>query len=312
MKKSMFSNFPLLTSGIKGWKLAKFAFSDEKKKYRIKQQYKSFFLAMFNPFFAKKWFNKINSSEFSEILFFRPRLFLKPFKAYMSITWTKEQKMKVIIDTYTFLLSKKGKRNLISQEIVISKFLLKDGTEARVIIGYDDRYRKEGEIVMSLFCGELHGVISSIAFSFEEQSPDHWVCWIGCLQGRPQTEGTYVTKKAQKLMYGIRPKALLFELLQKLINDLDIKEIYGIGDGIQAQKRKHFIHLPRLHTIAFSYDGFWNELGGDYQEDGWYRLPVKTVRKDINNIKSHKRAYYKKRYELVNLILLDIEEFLSR
>ncbi|PIF47422.1 hypothetical protein CLU96_4476 [Chryseobacterium sp. 52] len=302
---------PWLFSGITAWKLAKLAFFDEKKNYRIKQQYKSFFLAMINPFFAEKWFEKINSPEFSPILFLEPRLFLKPFKAYMSIKWSRDQKMKVITDTYQFLISKKISREFISKEMGISQFILKDETEMKIVIGYNDRFRKEGEIIISLVSDQLHGVISSIAFSFEEQLPDYWICRIGCLQGRPRVCGDYVIRNAQKLMHGMRPKALLFEVLQKLAGDLNIKEIYGAGNTVQAQKRKHFIHIPWVHTIAFSYDDFWNEIGGSLQRDGWYKLPLKTVHKEIDRIKSHKRAYYRKRYELLNLVFIDVETFLQ-
>lgn len=324
--KIMFKN-STLTISINYWLIAKTAYSNEIKKYRIKQQFKAFFLALLHPDFAKSWLKDLKSKDMQEIILKRPRLFVKPLRPYLSIEWSYKQRKKVILDTYRFFKSNKILMEFIQKDLILSEFLLKNGEKGMIVLRYDDRFRKEGELVISLIIDSLNGVVSSIAFSFEDIGNDFWICRIGCLQGSPQINGSYITKEVQKLLYGLRPNSLIFQGLQKFVEELGIKKIYGVSDQVQAQKKKHFIHIPWVHTINFSYNNLWEEIGGEYQvsepkydlilflinhkkyeNKGWYKLPLKTIRKQKEEIKSHKRAYYKKRYELLDFIFIDIKK----
>ncbi|MEJ5050251.1 DUF535 family protein [Chryseobacterium culicis] len=288
--------------GVKAWNYAKIAFSTEKPQYLRKQQYKSFILSLWEYGDSGYWFTILESDRYREILSYRPRLFLKPFKAYLSTRYDIRRKIKIICDTYDFIYDHNLKKIIHKDDWVICEFPLKNNLPGRLEIGYNDRYRKEGELVFSLVIDHLHGKIASVSFSLERNKKDEWVCKIGCLQGRPAIDGTYVTKEAQKLMYGIRPKSFLIEILQEFCKEFDVKLIMGIGGKYQVQNKKHFIHLPFIHTICFSYDNFWKEIGGRNTGIGWYILPLETSRKNMDDIKSEKRASYKKRYALMDFV----------
>lgn len=301
----------MLKSSIKAWNYAQIAFSTEKPKYKRKQQYKSFALSLLNHKTCTHWFETLEENRYKEILSHRPRLFLKPFKTYLSTQYSFKKKIKIICDTYDFIYANNIKKIICSESNTICEFTLKNNQPGKLKIGYDDRYRKEGELVLSLVIDHLHGNIASVAFSFEKNENNEWICKIGCLQGRPISHGVYVTKEAQKLMNGIRPKAFLIETLQEFCKVFDIKEIHAISGKHQAQNRKHFIHIPFLHTIRFSYDDFWTEIGGEDLGENWYLLPLKTNRKNISEIKSEKRSSYKKRYELIDSVKTNLSDYLK-
>ncbi|MDR2236310.1 MAG: VirK/YbjX family protein [Chryseobacterium sp.] len=287
---------------IKAWGYAKTAFSDERHQYMRKQQYKSFVLSCLHYRSSRDWFKILETDRYREILTQRPRLFLKPFKVYLSTRYSMRERIKVICDTYDCIYAKNMEKVIRGEGHTIDEFTLKNKMPGKLVIGYNDRYRKEGELVLSLVIDHLQGNIASVSFSFEKMLNNEWLCRIGCLQGRPSVEGVYVTKEAQKLMNGIRPKVFLIEILQEFCKILDIKNINAIGSRYQAQNKKHFIHIPFLHAIRFSYDDFWKEIGGEDIGENWYALPLETVRKNISDIKSEKRAYYKKRYELMDAV----------
>ncbi len=300
---------------IKGWQLAANAFSGERKRYRRKQQYKIFLYTLMSPSFAKEWFDTLYSPEYDQIVKHRPRLYVKPFRVYMSTGWDKHHKMKTILDTYHFINSA---GNAFTQVITgkdnlpVACFKLKDGSEASVMLGYDERYRKEGELVLFFVCKQLGGIVAAASFSFERSDSNNWVCRIGCIQGNKTSDENNIAKTAQNLMYGLRPKSFMVFLVQEFARQLGIDAIYGAGQSIQAFRRKHFIHIPVLHTIRQNYNDMWLESGGVLGKDGWFALPLMPKRKTLEEIKSHKRAVYKRRYEMMDSISAEISKSMQR
>jgi hypothetical protein len=303
-----------LSVAVHSWRLASQAFADERKYYKIKQQCKSFFYALLNPRFASGWFDFLKSPDFLIVSTHRPRLYFKPFRVYMSIRWTKKHKIKVILDTYRFIMSKgEAFMQVITnrESVEIVSFKLNDNIDSFLTLGFDNKYRKEGELVFSFKCDELGGVIASAAFSFEEMEGGRWVCRIGCIQGHTKNVA-YSSKAAQKLLHGLRPKSLIVFTVQEFSRQLGLSAVYGAGDAIQAYRRKHAIHIPLLHAIKFDYNAFWIESGGEPDSDGWYELPLTPVRKDIHEIKTNKRALYLRRYLLLDDLSLKIADAVKK
>ena len=299
---SIIKNIPIISMATESWSLASASFAGEKKSYRIKQQLKSLFGALTNPYFTSKWYQILKSPDFHFITANRKRIFLKPYRVYMSTKWTKKQKTKVICDTYKFIMSKGEFKNVIidSQKLEIASLKLNNEIEATLNLGYDERFRKEGELVLSFKCDQLGGRVVAAAFSFEELKNGDWACRIGCIQGSKNNENA--SKIAQKLFNGMRPKSLIVFAVQEFARQLGCAKIYGAGDSIHAYRQKHSIHIPWLHTINFDYDIIWKESGGHQKQDGWFELPLLPLRKSIEEIKSHKRAYYRRRYSQMDEI----------
>ena len=301
-------HIPIISVALKIRELASQAFSGETESYRKRQERKYFFHAFFNPRFSVWWLKLLKTPDFLFITKHRPKLLFKPFRVYLSIKWKKKRKVKVIRDTYRFMMKNKTfTRVLTDNHLEIARFQLRDGVEGRLKLGYDFRFRKEGELVLSFECEQLEGVIAEAAFSFEEMGTNRWVCRIGCIQGHHKND-IYSAKAAQKLMHGLRPKSMIVFAVQEFSRALGFTAVYGAGDSIQAYRRKHFIHIPLIHKIPFDYDAFWEESSGTPADRGWYELPLKPVRKDIQEIKSSKRALYRRRYDLMDDLSLKIEE----
>jgi len=291
-------NIPFLSVGAKGWQLATEAFAADTKSYRRKQEWKSLFATVTNPRFAAKWFEILKSSDFIFITSLRKRLYLKPFRVYMSTKWNKKQRVKVISDTYRFITRKGAAFSQVinpANNLEIARISLNDTIEGTLNLGYDERYRKEGELVLSFESDQLGGKIVAAAFSFEETTPGNFVCRIGCVQGHG-IDIQNTSKIVQKLLNGLRPKALIVNAVQELARELGCTAVYGSGDAIQAYRQRHFIHLPWHHTIEFNYDDIWSESGGKPGIDGWFELPLTPARKTQEELKSHKRALYRRRY----------------
>lgn len=286
----------------KGWYLAAEGYKDSNPSYRQKQQWKILYHILLDPFFASRWFRILEDQKHHAIFHCRPRLYIKPFRTYISTQWCKNEKLKVIFDTYRFMdaypeafsdLLASGKSK------PLARITMPGDKELRLILGYEDQFRKEGEIVLSLDCEALGGRIVSTAFSFEEISEGSWACRVGCVQGHKLKAGG-LTKSAQKLMYGLKPVSFIVFALQELCQSLNCSNILAVGDSIHTYRKKHAIHLPWAHSISFDYDAFWEEAGGEQEKDGWFRLPETYKRKPVSEIKSKKRSQYRKRYAMLD------------
>lgn len=310
--RNSLASVPFISGILNGQSYACNAFSDEKKSFRRKQQLKSIFGAILNPFFTLRWYEILKSPGFNFITEYRKRIYIKPYRVYMSTKWKKEQKIKVICDTYKFISKTKMFEQLITckEGLEIAAFKLNGEIEASVTLGYDERFRKEGELVLSFDCNHFGGRIVAASFSFEEEKNENWVCRIGCIQGKKQ-DFENSSKKVQKLLNGLRPKSLIVFMMLSLCKELGCTSIYGVGDSIQAYRQKHAIHLHWIHKINFDYDAIWNESGGKLNTEGWYELPLSPTLKSIEDIKSHKRAVYRRRYAQMDEISLKIKIFVK-
>lgn len=308
--ESIIIRIPFLSVAYDGWQLASHAFANEDRKYLRRQQWRSFFGALLDSQFASTWFKILKSPYYFVVSKHRPKLYFKLFNVYMSVRWTKRQKVKVILDTYRFIMSKgEPFMNVVLQNdgFEVARFKLGDSSEGSLILRYDHRYRKEGEMVFSFESDQLGGRIVDAAFSFEEIAVGQWVCRIGCIQGHAKNDENY-SKAAQKLMHGLRPKSLIVYTIQEFARQLGFVALYGVGDSIQAYRCKHAIHLPWKHAIHFDYNTIWKESGGKPVKGGWFELPLQSERREIQEIKTTKRALYRRRYELLDDLSLKIRE----
>jgi uncharacterized protein len=300
----------LTSVAIDGWKFATAGFADQSRGYRRKQQWKSAFAPLAHPFVAAAWFAFLKSKEFRFVAAARPRLYFKPFRIYLALGWPIKQRIKVIRDTYAFIVERgEAWKRVITDPagVIVARIPLDDAGEGVLRLGWEEGCRKEGEVVLMFESETLGGKIAVAAFSFEKELDGRWLCRVGCVQGQKEAVAGS-SKVVQKKMHGLRPKALMVFAVQEFARRLGVPAVCGTGNTIQAHLRKHAIHLPWRHAIRFDYDALWAEAGGRPIDKGWWELPLPPVRKSIDEIESKKRAMYTRRYTMLDDIAGQIGE----
>lgn len=293
--------------------LTEHSFANENPKYIKKQKNKILFHTLLNISFAKKWFSLIQSEEYKWVLSHRPRIYFKPFRVYMSTKWGKKERTKALLSCYAFIKQQPFLTRVIQEEkpIKLAEFTMKyNGEKGQIYLGYNERFRKEGELVVSLHCDSYQEAICEASFVIDKEN-EEWVCRIGCVQGNKSAETENAIKELQKQMYALRPKALMIFIIQELSRQLGCSALYGVGSKIQAHNKKHFIHIEWLHKLSFSYDTLWKEADGSPDKDGWFKLPIEMQRKSMEEIKSSKRSLYRSRYEMLDKIAAEIQKTIN-
>ena len=170
-----------------------------------------------------------------------------------------------------------------------------DSGTIRFALASDDRFRREGEWTLRVFCDQIGGELCSIAFAVEEID-GQWVAYAGAIQGGSGANEITI-KASAKAMHGVRAKAMAIFALQEVVSTLGFARLLGAGNAIQMSNAKHMIHVP-WNKISFNYDGMWAEADGKPAEEGWFELPLREVRRTREEIKANKRPLYARRYAL--------------
>lgn len=283
-----------LSTGIQ---LATAGFEGEETWYQKKQHRKIILKTLLHPVFTYHWFNLLQSAEFQHVTAKRERLYIKPFRAYISTKWNKVEKVKALTESYHFLKVNNLEDTILNGHLIVADIRFDENHQGILKLEYSDQFRKEGELALTLESEQCGGRIASAAFSFIQDEQQNWTCLLGCIQAHVSKENF---KLSQKLLHGMRPNAFIVNALQELLNNLECHTLLGVGNTIQAHRKKHFIHINRFHKINFDYDNFYHEMGGKSLENDWYTLPLTPERKDLKEIKSKKRSLYRKRYELLD------------
>ena len=223
----------------------------------------------------------------------------KPLRGYITTDWDAARRLKVLKDTYALILGNPGVARdvfLGGRGITLAKEPLGDGFGDLIIeLNHQCRFKREGELSLSVVCPAHGGELASIAFSFEH-TPAGLVAYVGGLQGGLGADPVTI-KSSTKALHGVRPKSMAILALQWYLSSIAVTRILAVRDSRQMSNVKHLIKT-RWNRITFSYDEAWAESGAGILDDSWYELPLIPRLKGREEIKSNKRALYARRYAM--------------
>jgi uncharacterized protein VirK/YbjX len=256
----------------------------------------------------KLFVNEIDNLGYSELFKHEMPLLVVARCPYIHNQWEVEQRLKIILQHYKIIKNMPGILNLVNAKpriiLDLSNYL------AGMFITLDKAkwFVREGEIVLNLF--KENERLMSLAFTFSELN-NELVIYIGALQGmHPSSESLEMLKQVTKSLEGIRPADMLLEVLREIALKVGVKQIFAISDESRHHRHKYFGKLQES-MLKTNYNQKWLENQGELLENGFYALPIKKHRKDIAEVASNKRALYRRRYAMLDIIEAALEEVLS-
>lgn len=229
--------------------------------------------------------------EYQAIIYYMFRM-----HAFVAIGEDLEQRKKRIIDHFLFLhnhFTFPQIKSLYEDKLIFwSKCL--DEKLVEVTLQYDERMRFEGQLTLKLLVDQVEVYYIHLLFSED-------TIWVGGLQG--MKGALDLNKWLTKASNGLRPQNFLFYCLTVLAQRFNISHIKGVTNAYHVYQNEK----KSQQKIAFSYDSFWQELGGQPDTAVWFDLPLIYQRKSLDEIGSKKRGQYRKRYELMDEIARDMK-----
>ena len=230
-----------------------------------------------------------------------PYVYEQPTRAFFYHKSTFDERVRLIEEHMTFLQSTLEPTALLDlySDGTIRLWSMELGDELgsmELVLRAEPGQRKEGLSALMLLLPDGEALYQIIFWIARDQSGD-WSMWIGALQG-PNMEGAKdIIKKITKKCHAYRTKNLILYAAQAFARTLGLNKIYAVtNEGYYANN-----HVRRDRKLKTSFSDFWLEAGGTHTDDPRFdRLPTVEKRKSVEEIPSHKRATYRRRFKLLD------------
>lgn len=178
--------------------------------------------------------------------------------------------------------------------------------EMNLVLCAESGQRKEGlAAVMLNLPGEVP--VYQILFWIARSRDGEWAMFIGAMQGPNVDDARELVKRITKKCHAYRTKNLILYAAQSVARFLGVKKIFAVtNEGYYANN-----HLRSDRKLKTSFSDFWAEAGGTPTDDErFFELPLIETRKTVEEIPSHKRAQYRRRFAMLDELDAAIAETL--
>jgi uncharacterized protein len=246
--------------------------------------------------YTSEWFDFLQMPKLTFIVENNPALFHKLQRPYLNRTLNIAERLEALKQHYLFILDQFSQS--LTEEVYSpsGKLLLElpiagIGTLDLRLLG--NKMQKEGDLTLWLANKETGIGIATMSFSISKWQRHHKEIFIGGLQGNKDTDERTVVAITRAL-YGLRPKALLFYIVQRLATHWGVNHVRAVSDDLHIYR-----HFQSRRNVAASYNQFWDECGGILAPDGIFDLPAAFVPREISTIRANKRQLYRRRYAML-------------
>ena len=242
-----------------------------------------------------------------EIVLTHPCILQQSARQWFYYNSTMQERVSILQDHFLFLENRLSNAALhqlyLGEGISLWNQEYKNNTLA-IKLHFNHNYRKEGLLAITLNLGEER--VYLMTFWIAPNKDNENILWIGALQG---LRGHLQTNKdLTKHFFGYRPQNFTLHALRTIAQQLGIQSIYAVSNhGFQASH-----HISAKRRLKTSYDHFWEETQGTLCDDSrFFSLPIVESRKTLDEIPSHKRNLYRKRFAMLDTIEAEITQTLA-
>ena len=234
-----------------------------------------------------------------------PFVYEQATRAFFYWRSTFEERARLIEDNMQFLSARLNDDFMLKlygdKKIDLWKLPLDDVLgEMTLVLCAESGQRKEGlAAVMFNLPGEVpvYQILFWIARDELINRDDEWAMWIGAMQGPNVDDARDLVKRITKRCHAYRTKNLILYAAQAVARSLGVKKIFAVTNaGYYANN-----HLRRDRKLKTSFGDFWSEAGGvPTRDERFFELPLTETRKTVEEIPSHKRAQYRRRFAMLD------------
>lgn len=214
---------------------------------------------------------------------------------YCDKRFNAEQRLNAITQNF-ILMQEKLNVKFCEQLIKQRSIVLSNLTETLSLnLKINDIDPLEGFFSLNIYDKKENLSLYNASFTF--LSPNQLL--IASMQGPKGERAQSLVRNITKQLYGLRPMFMLVNVFKLLAQELNC-ELNGIPHKHQAKYRWN-----DSARLLFNYDKFWQENEGELIAQYWH-IPTTIQRKALEDIQSKKRSMYRKRYEMLDALKIDI------
>jgi uncharacterized protein VirK/YbjX len=221
---------------------------------------------------------------------------------YVNHTWPMERRLSTIDQHFRML---DGRAAILAhatfEEVELARF--EEYSGLRLVLDKAMWFVREGEIVLNLFINDQRYYSVAFTLGMEAGQP---LILVGALQGIKTADVNDVYRNITHALHGMRPRDFLMVALKMLCVELGIHRIWTVTNDSRQHNSPYFAGSHNDKVLA-PYNEVWTEHGGVELDNGFFDVPVKVNRKDMSEIPTRKRAVYRRRYEMLDKLAIDIK-----
>ena len=272
-----------------------------------KKRYKLFFRSLFWSKLTGLWYQKLANSELLSTLVQQERLVAtKLHRHILRLDNPIEKRIRILLEHYTIaeqlLDPELYQQILINDGLLVSQLEISPDHIFDLLLGYGGYPGKEGELAFYWQQRGTNSYLARVSFTIL-QKENSLSLYIGGIQGAHGKNSREKVGEASKLCSGLSPMRAVMEAIFAFAKLIDATEILAVADEQQISQKKSTKH--------FSYNSFWQELGGACKLDNDYSLPLQPKRKDIFDAPTKRRAKYRRQHAHLDAIFQDTLNVLS-
>ncbi|MNZ92652.1 hypothetical protein D3C78_1116840 [compost metagenome] len=194
---------------------------------------------------------------------------------------------------------------LSKQGVTLLTLTGKDEQQFTIRLSADAFLDKEGEATLA-FCDRENTVLAEMTFTlcqFEGKS----TLFIGGMQGAKAFVPHELIQGATKACHGLFPKRLLVEAAMTLGAAFPVEQILAVSNATHIYRSWRYRKKKEGKLLA-DYDSFWRSIGGEQHPTGNFSLSLEMPRKPMEDIASKKRSEYRRRYELLDSLIDQVNQ----
>ena len=249
---------------------------------------------------------------YDKMLLTQQRLPCRIHRPYLNNKMSRSERLAALVHHYQRLPELLGSRqfnaHLSVSGITLATLVGKDNQPYVLRFLSTHKLDREGEatLILSDTAGQM---LSEITFTLCQRFNEN-ALFIGGLQGPNATDAQNRIQQATKSFHGLFPKRIVLEALLRLAQLLGIENVYAVANTSHVYHSLRYTNRKK-HMHA-DYDALWEIAGGIRTPDGCYQLPLEISRKRPEEVASKKRAEYRRRFELLDEINLQMAAFFYR
>lgn len=265
------------------------------------------------PRLSREWMSELSQwSHLDALLTRQPRLPVRLHRPYLAVNFSRHQVLDALRYHYTLLSEAMSSAELTAylntQALPLAQMEGKNGDTFTLELTMQVNLDKEGDstILMRNADGDVLAEMTFTLLDYQNQR----TLFIGGLQGGKRDLPHEAIQNATKSCHGLFPKRLVMEAICRFAERLHVEQILAVSNEVHIFRGERY--QDKNKKILSDYDTFWEALGGERDNQGYYHIPVAIARKDIAEIASKKRAEYRRRYELMDTIQAQMSGLFSQ
>jgi uncharacterized protein VirK/YbjX len=219
---------------------------------------------------------------------------------YINHAWAMKRKLATIDQHFRMLGGPAAVvAHAIFEEVELAR-LDEEYAGLRLVMDKTKWFLREGEVVLNLFVNDQRFYSIAFTLGVDDGLP---LIYVGALQGSNSDTAQEVYRNITHALHGMRPRDLMMVALKQLCGEFNINRIWAVSNENRQHNSPYF---GARHHVTTEYNKIWLEQGGKALDNGFFEIPATVRYKDVSEIPSRKRATYRRRYQMLDKLALDI------